>query len=373
MRIQLSRFFLLFIAIGALLSNSGCSEKINVAAPYKDISVVYGFLDNKDTAHYIRIQKAFLDNSKSALEMARNYDSNYYAHLNVVIKRYDFSYRFKDSIHLNLVNLDNEGYPKETGTFFNTPNYAYKFTGSLNPTYIYRLVITNTATGKVDSADAPVIDDTQSDKFYVDALDTTQVNRIDFSSVASYKSYSFSGSYRTPSGFSYRFFTESGDSTIESSPVATVQTIIRFNWVDSEITTGVMTPHYYDMDAGFRKVNNSTFDFDIKNTLLFNSLATALKKAPANTARLLDRCDLFVYMSTKDFVTYRDRSLVQGIGITGNEIQPIYTNIRGENTLGLFTSKGWRSGKLTLTSATVDSVMKHSIFSEANIKGTVYH
>ncbi len=363
-----------FLSLIALFYTTGCTEKINIAAPYKDISVVYGLLDNRDAAHYIRIQKAFLDNNKSALDMAKTYDSNFYNNLNVIIKRLDFSYKIKDTIQLSLVNLDDEGYPKEPGVFFNTPNYAYKFTGALNPNLIYRLVITNLNTGKVDSADAPIIEDADSTIFYIDALDPRLSAQppLDFSSTVTNRSYSFSGEYREPIGFKYKFYTESGDSLIQDNPVDIAQAVIRFNWVDSEITTGTMTPQYYDFDAGFVKTGKTSFTFYIKNAVLYNALATGLKKAPTNVARLLDRCDLFVYMSTIDFATYRERSLVQGIGLTGNEIQPIYTNIKG-SALGLFTSKGWRRGKVTLTPATVDSIMHRSMFAESNVKGTVYH
>src|ERR1700753_263242 len=102
-----------FITI-ALFALASCSDKFNVAAPYKNITVIYAYLDCQDTAHYVRIQKAFLDQSKSALTMSQSPDSSFYANINVVIKRYsivDTSYL--DSIHLTRVDLDNEGYPKQ--------------------------------------------------------------------------------------------------------------------------------------------------------------------------------------------------------------------------------------------------------------------
>lgn len=363
----MNRLIFPLIAFVLLLAGSGCSEKINVAAPYKDITVVYSFLDNWDTAHYVRIQKAFLDNNKSSLDMAKTYDSSFYKHLNVTIKRLDFAYNLKDTIHLDLVNLDNEGYPKEAGVFFNTPNFAYKFKGALNPSYIYRLVITNLLTGRVDSADAPIIDDTQFSRFYVDALDSSQHPMMDFSSTAKDETFSVRGNYVAPLGFKYLF---AGSEF--NNPVSIAQAIIRFRWSDSDITTTVKTPHYYDYDAGFRTAVNGVFDIEIQNVALYNALATGMKKAPANQARLLDRVEIFVYMSTPDFATYRERSLIQGTGLTGNEIQPVYTNIQGE-ALGLFTSKGWRNGLITMTSVTVDSLKAHALFAESNIKGTLYH
>ncbi|MBS1689466.1 MAG: hypothetical protein JSS96_12130, partial [Bacteroidetes bacterium] len=68
------------LAIGLLICSS-CSEKFKVAAPYKSITVAYGLMDMSDTAHYVRIQKAFLDENKSAITMAQNPDSNYFPQL----------------------------------------------------------------------------------------------------------------------------------------------------------------------------------------------------------------------------------------------------------------------------------------------------
>lgn len=226
---------------------------------------------NWDTAHYVRIQKAFLDNNKNALDMAKTYDSSFYKHLNVKIKRFDFAYNLKDTIHLNLVNLDNEGYPKEPGVFFTTPNYAYKFTGALNPSYIYRLIVTNILTGRVDSADAPIIDDTQFSRFYIDVLDSSAHLTMDFSS-RTMKSFTITGNYVAPVGFKYLFA-----GTEFSNPVSIAQAIVRFRWSDSDITTTVKTPHYYDFDAGFGTAVNGSFDIEIQNVALYNALATGLK------------------------------------------------------------------------------------------------
>ncbi|MCC7244082.1 MAG: hypothetical protein IT269_00265, partial [Saprospiraceae bacterium] len=56
---------LLFLPLLALLVAS-CSNDFDVAAPWKEIPVVYGLLSPQDTAHYIRIEKAFLDASEGA-------------------------------------------------------------------------------------------------------------------------------------------------------------------------------------------------------------------------------------------------------------------------------------------------------------------
>src|SRR5690348_5076996 len=70
----------IFLPLGfaAIIAATSCSEDFEVAAPYKQVAVVYGILNAKDTAHYIRIQKAFMDEDKSALDMSKVPDSSYF-------------------------------------------------------------------------------------------------------------------------------------------------------------------------------------------------------------------------------------------------------------------------------------------------------
>jgi hypothetical protein len=155
----------------ASLGLCSCTTKFDVAAPYKNITVVYGFLDQNDTAHYVRIEKAFLDNSKNALVMATVPDSSYFPALDVKMERFDVNGTLVDTIHLNRVDMNAEGYTKQSGTFFTSPNYAYKFTILLDGNYTYQLVITNLLTGDVDSASAPVIVDNDPAVFAVQKLE----------------------------------------------------------------------------------------------------------------------------------------------------------------------------------------------------------
>ena len=63
---------------------SACSTEVNLEAEWKDIPIVYGFLNIQDTAHYVRVQKAFLEPGGDALEIAQNSDSIYYDEVTVV-------------------------------------------------------------------------------------------------------------------------------------------------------------------------------------------------------------------------------------------------------------------------------------------------
>jgi hypothetical protein len=362
------------IALIAVLIAAGCSEKFNTAAPYKNITVVYAFLDKADTAHYIRIQKAFLDQNKSAVTMAQSPDSNFYSNIDVRIERYSFTGILADTIHLNRVNLETEGYPKQTGVFFNSPNYAYKFTNTLDVNYIYRLKVINLTTHEVDSADAPIIDDQNSSSFYVDLFDDSLLNKGGLAFSSTFLTFEFGGTYTPPANFSFVDLSSPSRITL-SSPVGIIQAIIRFNWVDSNDITHALTPHYYDYNLGFSTLTSPTqFDFKIKDIDLYSALSTGMGAPPDNnTFRLLDRTDVFVYLSTYDYLLYVQNSLTQGTGLTGSEIEPVFTNIKGPNALGLYTSRGVRTNRVTISPSTVDSLMVSSMLQQARIAGTSYH
>ena len=49
------------LAVLAAFLLTACSNDLEVAAPWKDIPVVWGMISRSDTAHYVRVEKAFLD------------------------------------------------------------------------------------------------------------------------------------------------------------------------------------------------------------------------------------------------------------------------------------------------------------------------
>ena len=342
---------------------TGCSDKFNVAAPYENITVVDGFLDQADTAHYIRIEKAFLDNNKSAVAMAQVPDSLYFPQLNVMIERLDANYNLFDTIHLTKVDLNQEGYPKQTGAFANSPNWAYKFKNLLDPNYFYRIVITNPLSGAVDSAITPALADIDPLVFAVDILNDSdaRTNKLNFASTLPNSVLTIDGSYNPPAG-------------ITINPVGILQAILRFNWIDSNGTNGVETPRYYDFDMGYTTISSgNNFQFAVANPLLYSALATGMGAAPSGIYRLIGRCQLYVYMSTNDFNAYLNVANSAGTGLTGDQIEPTWTNISGSHVLGLFTARGSRNGYVTIGVETVDSLRVSTIVNPlCNLVGTTY-
>ncbi len=357
----MKKLFLPIAIILAVFVIAGCSTKFNIGAPYKNITVVYGFLDQSDTAHYIRIQKAFLDQNKSAITMSKDPDSSFYSNLDVKIQRISASGARLDTIHLNRVNMDNEGYPKQPGIFFQSPNYAYKFTGLLAAIDSYRLVITNLSTGEVDSANSIVIVDNDSTVFRVDVLERTgsfYLTDLGFATTgANDKHFNVNVGYNQ-SGLSI------------PTPDA-IEAVLTFNWVDSNSQTHQRTAHSYDYNLGYG-LYPSLHYFNPLNTDMYKAIYAGMGVAPANVYRLIDQCDMTVYLTTKDYDNYQQAAATQGLGLTGSEIEPIYTNIKGANTIGLYTAKGVRTGKVRITDDTIDSLTLSPYLAPAHIIGKAY-
>lgn len=361
----MKKIILPVLALLALSFLSSCSENFDVAAPYKSVTVVYGLLDRSDTAHYIRIQKAFLDDDKNALTMAQNPDSNFFRNLNVRIKRLTFTGNYVDTIHLNRVDLTAEGYPKEAGAFFNAPNYAYKFTNTLDPNYIYRIIVSNPESGEVDSGEAAIIDNRPAAFriYYID--DTTSTSVFEFATPSTTQGMNIIFTYLPPSNFSYNG---------ANSPAGIAQFFIRFRWKDSNVVSNTVSWHSSDFDLGYKPLEGSatTFVYNVKNMQMYNAIKGGLGPAPANTVRLMDRCELLGYLGTYDLYNYMQVAALQGLGLTGNEIQPTYTNLKGANVLGLYSGRTMRKGPVTIGPSTINALKTNSLLSEVKIVGTTY-
>lgn len=118
----------IFPALLAVLVFGACSTDFELEAPWKDIPVVYGFLNLQDTAHYIRVEKAFLEPGGNANSIAQIVDSLYYnpAQITVQLQRRSTGQRFT----LQRVDGNAEGYPRQSGPFAQAPNYLYKIRAS---------------------------------------------------------------------------------------------------------------------------------------------------------------------------------------------------------------------------------------------------
>lgn len=354
---KISASLILALSLFALPS---CNEKLNIAAPYKNITVVYGMLNRGDTAHYIRIQKAFMDENQSAVTMAKESDSSFYRSLNVVVKEINSAGTVVATIPLNRVNIEQEGYQKEPGTFFNSPSYAYKFKYQLDTTHQYRVVITNTETGNVDSAVTPIITNVGPNIATFGVIEW-QRNEINFARV-----FRENGS-----------LDESAFTIVVPPNTGAYELILRFNWTDSNLATKVGTRKSAEFNLYTQKLGRFTpstiisnrFDVSTFNKDLYDFLATAIgSTTDLNQVRYMDSCDMFLYVAGTEFQKYKELNTNKG-GITADEIRPIYTNIKGKDVIGLFSTKAYiKKLNLGIGAVTQDSLKTNSITRALNLR-----
>lgn len=110
------------LAIAFLLG--ACNDEIDLTADWKDIPVVYALINKDEAVHYVRLEKAFLDQNGNAFDAAQNIDSLYYGpEVTVEILNQSTG----KTVVLERVNGEDEELYREDGVFANSPNYLYKF------------------------------------------------------------------------------------------------------------------------------------------------------------------------------------------------------------------------------------------------------
>lgn len=140
-----------------ILLSYSCSNDFDLVDDWKDITVAYGILSPSDTAHYVKVEKAFLDEATSAVSIAQIPDSIYYSNIVVNLVELTPSGGAENTYAMTQVDANLEGYVKPAGAFANSPNYVYKTTALIDAEKSYRLEIENGDTNKKITATTNMI------------------------------------------------------------------------------------------------------------------------------------------------------------------------------------------------------------------------
>ena len=141
-----------------LLFLFSCSNEFELNAPAKEIPIVYGLLSRSDEVHYIRVEKAFIEENTSALELAQDPNALYFEDVQVELVRENSGTAFL----LDRVDASQLGLERETGIFATTPNILYKIEANelnLQEEEIYRLNIRRAADDLLTTAITPIVGD----------------------------------------------------------------------------------------------------------------------------------------------------------------------------------------------------------------------
>jgi len=113
--------FTLLLATLTLLFTPSCSEEINLTGERKETAVVYGLLNQADSIHYVKINRAFIGPG-NALEIAQIPDSNYFNSVEATIQEI-----VNGNVARTWVLQDTIIENKESGIFFAPEQKVYYF------------------------------------------------------------------------------------------------------------------------------------------------------------------------------------------------------------------------------------------------------
>jgi hypothetical protein len=144
----MTKLFRLLILLILPVFFEACDTDFDVITDYKEVAIVYGLLNQTDTVHYLRINKAFLGPG-NALTYAQVADSSSFgADIDVILSETTPGGIKKDTVTL---------YTKEPGDFYSPGQLFYSSKAVLNENNSYTLTVTNKKTSNVVSSQTPLI------------------------------------------------------------------------------------------------------------------------------------------------------------------------------------------------------------------------
>ena len=114
----------LLLTLAVAFAFISCNDEIDLTADWKDIPIVYALINKDDAVHYLRLEKAFLDQNGNAFDAAQNIDSIYYSpDVTVEIQNITTG----SLVQLERINGEDVGLYRNDGVFANSPNILYRF------------------------------------------------------------------------------------------------------------------------------------------------------------------------------------------------------------------------------------------------------
>lgn len=332
----MKRIFILSIVACSLLF-SACSNDFELVDDWKSIPIVYGFLSVQDSAHYIRVEKAFLDPETSALEIANNPDSLYYEGITVQLEKGGTSYT------MTRVDGNLEGYPRKEGVFATMPNYLYKLDSTvidLKGGDVVKLVITDANDQPLTEASTTIVDEyfmsqsSPAEKINWDPDKTIRVR------------------WRSTSDEAALFYDLKAIVIYEESSVDNPNDLVQkeFTW---------------NMGDKLERVNEDGADVRIDGLSFFNVMSENIDENESRL-RFFRSMTIEVDAGGREFYDFVKVGQAN-TGITSAQVVPSFTNL--SNGLGLFSSryKLVREG-YTITGAANDFLKDLSVTKNLNFQ-----
>jgi len=315
------RITIIFFVFTAILFHA-CKTDFDINAPWKESTIVYGILNQNDSIHYLKINKAFLGEG-DAMMMAQNPDSSTYGN-NIDVSLYAYNTgNLVDIIPLDTVTV----YNKDSGIFSYPKQILYKTTRSLNEGFLYKIYIHNKISGKIITSDSIYL--VQGTGF---KLEKPFGSFMDFTSKPPYESKLL---FKTPK-YGKRF-----------------QIIFRFHYFETDINTSVTESKYTDWNLGEKKSSSLAGNESIEinyGEQFFNVLKGSIRQN-SSVRRASDHVEVIVYVAGDDLSIYMD---VNSPSSSIVQERPEYSNII--NGIGIFSCRYDLRKKFVLSTKSLDSL-----------------
>ncbi len=344
-----TKFSIAFAILSSIFLFSSCENELKTTGEFKEIPVVYGLLNWQDSAQYIRIERAFLDDKIGATVLAANADNLYFKDAEVhLLKVNNANNQIAQDIVLQKVDGTQEGYPRATGIFANTPNFLYKTKETLDTSsyitntgngsirtdkYRYRLTILNKESGKTYTAETRLIPE-----FFLSlpqAGSTTQ-SWIAEVSAPKYKTFEVTVAPRNSSSFDMD---------------------LHFQYTEKNLNTGA----YENKNFVWKLARNlhpveGKVSIKIDHVQLYNTLNTYIPVKGNEIVRCGRslRYNVYVYAAGAAYSNYKE-TITENTGVSSSDIIPQYTNITDGR--GFFSSRClYKSDAFLFNPTTIDSI-----------------
>ncbi|KAB2915730.1 MAG: DUF4249 family protein [Bacteroidetes bacterium] len=321
-----------FIAISLLaftvLFAGSCANDLDTNADWKEIMVVYGLLNVNDTDHYVRVNRAFLSENQSALEIAKISDSLYFDSLEVTVEEFSGN-SMRQSFRLTKFYVG-----KDTGIFATEGSYVYTFKQKLDMAYKYRLVIYNKLSKKYTTAETVLIGNptlSSPSNFTTNyIIDTAKNLNLSWTAAPNTKLYDLT----------LRFYWNEYDS-------ASNQLLSSDNFIDWPILQGKDVPVSGSMRSNIPGIG--FYHFLSENLTAING-----------KYRVPQRFDFMYWAADKEYYLYRSVNQ-PSVGLV--QKKPEYTNISSGNyglfaSRNLYTIKGVSISQQTVVSLQVNTLTR---------------
>ena len=324
-----------------------CNDELNINAPYKDVSVIYGILDRTSDVNYIRIHRGYLGN-EGIEGGSQDPDSLYYLSPSVKIEIFNENGSLTETVDLvrdNSISLDSG--------FFTSEDYrVYRFDKAIEDNFTYKLTVDKSEEGlNPVYASTPMVQD-----FKIDNPNATRKLNYAFRNGVEVRWES------TDNGRLYNLKTRLH--YLEMSLDDYADTVSKF--VDYNVTTKTAN----DLDGG--QIFNSTIGYDT----YYRFLSSNIEQNP-DVIRFYRGTDIIITAVADDLATYMS---VSAPSTTVVQDKPHFTNILGgdDANAGIFSASNRAEHlRMDLADDSQDSLVRSMLtcdlqFAERLAQDTVY-